>query len=150
MQRDVFCVFSGDGVSRLRDYLNFEAEKARTARPGEVDDDEISIEDDNENGGVVVTVGGHPTAGMPVVVVGAGGQIVQTMYQHGVDGEEDEDGIDGDDEQEGDISGADVTAMTGSMQMTGLADQMPLDGPAVLRPSSQHYDSSSSNHDMTQ
>lgn len=155
VQRDVFCVFSGEGVSRLRDYLNFKAEEARSVRPGEVDDDEISIEDENENGGVVVTVGGHAPAGMPVVVVGAGGQVVQTMYQHeAVEGDEDEDGIDGDDEQEGDASTVDVSAMTGSMQMTGLADPMPVDRPTPSpEQQQQHQQRRSSfnmNHDMTQ
>ena len=103
----------------------------------------------------MVTVGGHAPAGMPVVVVGAGGQVVQTMYQHeAVEGDEDEDGIDGDDEQEGDASTVDVSAMTGSMQMTGLADPMPIDRPTPSPEQQQQYqqrrNSFNMNHDMTQ
>lgn len=145
LQRDVFCVFSGDGVSRLREYLNAKADEERLIQPDDIDDDDISVEDDNEHGGVVVTVGGHTQAGVPVVVVGAGGQIVQTMYQpHTAQGDDDdEEGIYGDDEQDGDAV-ADVNAMTGSMQMTGIADPMPVDGPP------RQQNDYMMNHDMTQ
>lgn len=112
----------------MRDYLNLKEEDDRMNRPNDADDDTISVDDENEHGGVVVTIGGHAPAGVPVVVVGAGGQVIQTMYHDG-EGDDDEDGMDGDDEQEGDNSGPDVTAMTGSLQMTGLADPMPIDIP---------------------
>lgn len=140
VQRDVFCVFSGEGVSKLRNYLNYKADEEQINGPNDVDDDDISVEDENENGGVVVTVGGHAAAGVPVVVVGDNGQVLQTMYQHhAAEGDDDEDGIDGDDEQEGDVN-----AMTGSMQMTGIADPMPVDGPPP--PPSHHQNGFSVPH----
>ena len=125
LQRDVFCVFSGEGVSKLRTYLNSEAERTQLDGANDMeDDDEISVEDEDEHGGMVILGDHAPT--VPVIVVDQNGQPVQTMYQHQIaEAEEDEEGIDGDDEQEGDVH-----AMTGSMQLTGIADPMPVDAPA--------------------
>lgn len=44
-QRSVFCVFSGDGVNKLRDYLNRTEEERRAQLSG----DEMSFDGDIDN-----------------------------------------------------------------------------------------------------
>jgi F-box and leucine-rich repeat protein GRR1 len=49
-QRDVFCVFSGHGVTRLRDYLNAEAANHPYDTEGTMYDDSLAEDDGNANG----------------------------------------------------------------------------------------------------
>jgi F-box and leucine-rich repeat protein GRR1 len=83
-QRDVFCVFSGTGVARLREFLNDQKRREEAAGPGsvtssamedsdmvdvEIDDDQQSPDSDGSNTPVlnVDVHGQYPPGATPVV-----------------------------------------------------------------------------------
>lgn len=55
-QRDVFCVFSGDGVNRLRDYLNQKPQQFQEEATMYDDDEELD-EDEGQMTGLMHATG---------------------------------------------------------------------------------------------
>lgn len=98
-QRDVFCVFSGTGVARLREFLNEQkahAEANRSLTPSVGDSDlQIDVDGDSPNSEsstpvITVNVGGnHPPGATPILTGPSSGMMFANgtgwhpIMQHG-------------------------------------------------------------------